>query len=98
MEKMATKENKMKSEVQKLLPLKLHLRDWQAKLNLNEKLEDSYERRMTKSKEDKFDKLIEKLYSMEWNKLREENAMEFEYMKRNVFRKIEQAENILSNL
>eukprot|EP00347_Sterkiella_histriomuscorum_P008624 403344382 len=98
MEKVATKENKMKSQVQKLLPLKLHLKDWQAKLQLNEKLEDSYERRVSQTKEEKFDKLIEQLYSMEWNKLREENAMEFQYMKNNVFKKIEQAENIINNL
>jgi len=35
---------------------------------------------------------------MEWTKLREENAMEFQYMKNNVFRKIEKAENIINNL
>lgn len=84
--------------MQKLLPLKLHLKDWEAKLKLNEKHDDSYERRVTRTKEEKFDKLIEQLYSMEWNKLREENAMEFQYMKNNVFRKIEQAENVINNL
>jgi hypothetical protein len=35
---------------------------------------------------------------MEWNKLREDNAQEFQYIKNNVFRKIQQAETIISNL
>ena len=74
MQKRATKENKLKNTVEKLLPLKLHLMDWEGKLKLNEKTDDSYEQRIMKSKEDKFDRLIEQLYRMEWNKLREDNA------------------------
>ncbi len=84
--------------MEKLLPIKLHLRDWECRLGLNEKIEDSFEKRVTQEKEQKFDKLIEQLYGMEWNKLREENAQEFNYMRENVFRKIAQAQNIIANL
>ncbi len=43
MQKRTTKENKLKNTVEKLLPLKLHLMDWEGKLKLNEKTDDSYE-------------------------------------------------------
>ncbi len=42
MQKLSTKENKLKENVQKLLPLKLHLKDCERKLGLNEKQQDSY--------------------------------------------------------
>lgn len=47
MQQLATKENKVRGTIEKLLPLKLHLRDWECKLGLNEKIEDSFEKRVT---------------------------------------------------
>ena len=74
----------------KLLPIKLHLKDWESKLHLTEKNDgDQFERRLNKTKEEKFDKLIEQLYNMEWKKMKQENVAEFKYMKDNVFRKIQ---------
>ncbi len=98
MEKVATKENKMTEEVKKMLPIKLHLRSWQDKLKLKDSNEDSFEQRLLDAKEQKFDMLIEKLYAMEWNKLREDNRMEFNHIKSTVFKKIEHAQSIINNL
>jgi len=36
MQKLATKEQKLKDKFEKLLPVKLHLKDWERKLGLKE--------------------------------------------------------------
>lgn len=74
MQKISTKENKLGDQFMKLLPVKLHLKAWEDKLNLKEKTSnDAFVRKLQSEKEQKFEKLLEQLYAMEWNKLREEN-------------------------
>lgn len=74
-----------------MLPVKLHLKSWEEKLHLKDENKDSFEQRKFQQKEEKFDHLIESLYSMEWNKMREQNAQEFNFLKSTIFKKIQKA-------
>ena len=49
-------------------------------------------------REKKFDSLIEKLYGMEWNKLREDNTQELLFMRKNIDAKIRKAQEVLNSL
>ena len=61
MEQIEVKGNKMTEAFLKLLPVKIHLKAWEDKLNLKDHVDDSYEKRINQTKEEKFDKLIEQL-------------------------------------
>ena len=56
-------------------------------------MRDEEEKRMGQGREDNFERVVEELYREEWKQIKEENAMEFEYMRDNVFRKIDKAQH-----
>ena len=71
MERMVTQENKMKVEVLKNWPVRLHLKSWEERLRLNDKQENSFDKAQRRKREQNFEALVDKLYQAEQNKMRE---------------------------
>ena len=98
MQQTNVEENKATENVKKLLPIKLHLQEWQARLNLKDKKLDNFQKKVQEEKEANFNNLLNQIQTLEWTKLKVSNRQELEYLQKTISEKFDRAYNVIDRL